>query len=255
MVEQSFTALSLKQTFHRTTPVPGRDPPLSLPRPSSAHLTSPRLASPRRPSSNPTGGRERRDERRQGSESWRDPRRRARRKGKQSKAGSFGLCWAVAWLDRLSRAFRRPSSATATLTRPPRGRESERRKSGASSRSPPSFLVLLCFPSPPSPSPSPEYTPLPARVASCQLRAVPSSSVVVPVPPARHRFPSPLGRVSLSSPSLTGRSCRIAPLLPPSSSCSFLRSPGSRWLPLPFALPGAGSRSLFHLMRRWWLRQ
>jgi hypothetical protein len=227
VVEQSFTALSLKQTFHRTTPVPGRDPPLSLPRPSSAHLTSPHLAS----------------------------RRRARRKGKQSKAGSFGLCWAVAWLDRLSRAFRRPSSATATLTRPPRGRESERRKSGASSRSPPSFLVLLCFPSPPSPSPSPEYTPLPARVASCQLRAVPSSSVVVPVPPARHRFPSPLGRVSLSSPSLTGRSCRIAPLLPPSSSCSFLRSPGSRWLPLPFALPGAGSRSLFHLMRRWWLRQ
>jgi hypothetical protein len=103
VVEQSFTALSLKQTFHRTTPVPGRDPPLSLPRPSSAHLTSPRLASPRRPSSNPTGRRERRDERRQGSESWRDPRRRARRKGKQSKAGSFGLCWAVAWLDRLSR--------------------------------------------------------------------------------------------------------------------------------------------------------
>lgn len=165
MVEQSFTALSLKQTFHRTTPVPGRDPPLSLPRPSSAHLTSPRLASPRRPSSNPTGGRERRDERRQGSESWRDPRRRARRKGKQSKAGSFGLCWAVAWLDRLSRAFRRPSSATATLTRPPRGRESERRKSGASSRSPPSFLVLLFFPSPPSP----EYTPClrASRRASC----------------------------------------------------------------------------------------
>lgn len=97
MVEQSFTALSLKQTFHRTTPVPGRDPPLSLPRPSSAHLTSPHLASPRLGAPAATQLVEEREETKGGRAAKVGETRGAEPDAKESKAKRGALAFAGLW--------------------------------------------------------------------------------------------------------------------------------------------------------------